>query len=203
MAFFSNLDSNSDITDITFNDRPRLGPMDKASQEIMRGKSSFSIAEREIMAAYVSGLNACSFCHGSHKAVAEQFGVPPTVIEQLVEDIDSSPVSDKLKPIFHYLKKLTITPSKLVESDVKKVKEAGWSEEALHEAILVGCLFNFYNRLLDGHGVKGNNAIYQFAGEHLSKNGYGVPWFIGFIKNMIKKSKLKKLKALENQVRVN
>ena len=203
MAFFNNLDSNSDITDITFNDRPRLGPLDKASQEIMRGDSSFTVEEREIMAAYVSGLNACSFCHGSHKAVAEQFGVSSMVIEQLLEDIDSSPIDDKLKPIFHYLKKLTLNPSKIIESDVHKVKHAGWSEDALHEAILVGCLFNFYNRLLDGHGVKGNNAIYQFAGEHLSKNGYGVPWFIGLIKNMIKKSKLKKLKELENQGQIN
>ena len=31
MAFFSYLNENSDITDITFNDRPRLGPIDKAS----------------------------------------------------------------------------------------------------------------------------------------------------------------------------
>ena len=200
MAFFSYLNENSDITDITFNDRPRLGPLDKASQEIMRGSSSFSVAEREIMAAYVSGLNACAFCHGSHKAVAEQFGIKPQVIEQLVEDIDSAPIEEPLKPVFHYLKKLTLSASKLTKTDVEKVLGAGWSEDALHEAILVGCLFNFYNRLLDGHGVKGSQAIYQFGGQHLAKNGYGVPWFIGFIKNTIKKSKLKKLRALEKQL---
>lgn len=193
MPFFKYLDDNSDITDITFNDRKKLGPLDKASQQIMRGKSPFSDAEKEMMAAFVSGLNACQFCYGSHKAVARQFGVEAELIEKLVEDIDTSAVNEKLKPIFHYLKKLTLTPSKLIQSDVDKVMQAGWSEEALHDAILVGCLFNFYNRLLDGHGIKGNQYIYQFGGEHLHKNGYGVPWFIGLIKNMIKKSKLKKL----------
>ena len=197
MAFFSYLDENSDITDVTFNDRSRLGPLDKASQEIMRGKSAFTKAEREMMAAYVSGLNACSFCHGSHKAVAEQFGIKPQVIEKLVEDVSSAPINEALKPVFLYLQKLTLTPSKLTGSDVEKVKLAGWSEEALHEAILVGCLFNFYNRLLDGHGIKGNKEIYQFGGQHLAKNGYAVPWFIGFIKNSLKKSKLKKLQALK------
>ena len=197
MAFFSYLNKNSDITDITFNDRPRLGPLDKASQAIMRGKSAFSEAEREIMAAYVSGINACSFCHGSHKAVARQFGIQPEVIEQLVENIDTAPVNETLKPVFIYLKKLTLNPSKLTESDVEKVKAAGWSEDALHEAILVGCLFNFYNRLLDGHGVKGDKHIYQFAGKHLAKNGYGVPWFIGLIKKSIKKSNLKKLQEIK------
>ena len=198
MAFFSYLNEDSDITDVTFNDRPRLGPLDKASQKIMRGKSSFTEAEREIMAAYVSGLNACSFCHGSHKAVATQFGIKPEIIEQLVEDVDTAPIKESLKPVFRYLKKLTLSPSKLIAPDVEQVKAAGWSEDALHEAILVGCLFNFYNRLLDGHGIKGNKHIYQFAGEHLAKNGYGVPWFIGLIKNIIKKSKLKKLEELKH-----
>jgi uncharacterized peroxidase-related enzyme len=200
MAFFSNLNENSDITDITFNDRPRLGPLDKASNEIMRGPSSFSEAEREMMAAYVSGLNACAFCHGSHKAVAKQFGIRPEVVEQLVEDVDTAPIEESLKPVFHYLKKLTLEASKLTKVDVEKVIAAGWSEDALHEAILVGCLFNFYNRLLDGHGIKGNPAIYQFGGRHLAKNGYGVPLFIGLIKNTIKKSKLKKLQELEAQL---
>jgi uncharacterized peroxidase-related enzyme len=197
MAFFSYLNEKSDITDITFNDRSRLGPLDKASQEIMRGKSAFTEAEREIMAAYVSGLNACAFCHGSHKAVAEQFGINPEVIEKLVDDVDTAPVKENLKPVFRYLQKLTLSASKLTQKDVDSVLNAGWTEDALHEAILVGCLFNFYNRLLDGHGVKGNAAIYHFGGEHLAKNGYGVPWFIGLIKNTIKKNKLKKLEALE------
>jgi len=197
MAFFSYLDENSDITDITFNDQKRLGPLDKASEAIMRGSSEFSEAEREVMAAYVSGLNACSFCLGSHQAVAAQFGVEESVIEALIEDIDSAPIPRKLKPIFKYLKKLTLEPSKIWEGDVDLVKEAGWNEEALHQAILIGCLFNFYNRLLDGHGVKGSAPIYQFAGTHLHKNGYSVPWFIGAIKGLVKKSKMKKLAELE------
>lgn len=196
MAFFHYLDEQSDITDITFNDRYRLGPLDKASERIMRGKSPLTVPQREMMAAYVSGLNACAFCHGSHKAVAEQFGIAPEVIEQLVEDVDSAPIKEDLKPLFHYLKKLTLSPSKLVQSDVNKVKAAGWTEEALHDTILVGSLFNFYNRLLDGHGVKGHANIYKFAGLHLHQNGYSVPWFIGLIKNMLKRKKRQALEAM-------
>ncbi len=200
MPFFKHLDHNSDITDITFNDRKRLGPLDKAAQRIMRGHSPLSTAEKEIMAAFVSGLNACQFCYGSHAAVAAQFGVEADLIEQLIEDIDQAPVSDKLTPIFHYLKKLTLSPSNIVQRDVDQVLAAGWTEEALYHAILIGCLFNFYNRLLDGHGVKGDTDFYQIGGEHLGKNGYGVPWFIRFIKPFIRKSKLKKLQALRQNV---
>ena len=156
MAFFQHLDQLSDITDITWNDRKRLGPLDKASQQIMRGKSNFSHGQKERFAAYVSGLNACSFCYGSHVAVAENFGVSPTIIEALLEDISTAPVDNHEKPLFNYLKKLTQSASKLTQSDADAVFNAGWSEEDLQEVILIGCLFNFYNRLLDGHGIKGN-----------------------------------------------
>ena len=199
MPFLKNLDDLSDITDITWNDRKRLGPLDKASQNIMRGKSTFSPAQKEVFAAFVSGLNACSFCYGSHAAVAKNFGVSTETIESLVENIDSAPVDQNEKPLFHYLKKLTLSPSKLIQEDADKIFHAGWSEQDLQDLILIGCLFNFYNRLLYGHGIKGNQVIYQFGADHLHKNGYGVPWFIGLIKVYIKKVKITKLK--ESQTR--
>ena len=198
MPFFKHLNELSDITDITWNDRERLGPLDKASQNIMRGKSNFSYAQKELFAAYVSGLNACSFCYGSHVAVAENFGISPNIVESLLEDIASAPIKNNEKPIFNYLKKLTLSASKLIQSDADAVFNEGWSEEDLQEVILIGCLFNFYNRLLDGHGIKGNKAIYHFGANHLHKNGYSVPWFIGLIKGFIKKSKLKKLKEFKS-----
>ena len=197
MPFLKHLDDLSDITDITLNDRKRLGPLDKASQNIIRGKSSFSPAQKEVFAAFVSGLNACSFCYGSHAAVAKNFGVSQETIEALVEDIDSAPVASNEKPLFQYLKKLTLSPSKLIQEDVDKIFREGWSEQDLQDLILIGCLFNFYNRLLDGHGIKGNQAIYQFGADHLHKNGYWVPWFISLIKGYIKKMKLKKLTETE------
>jgi len=197
MPFFKHLNEQSDITDITWNDRKRLGPLDKASQQIMRGKSNFTHAQKELFAAYVSGLNACSFCYGSHVAVAENFGVSPKTVEALLEDIASAPIDIDEKPLFNYLKKLTLSASKLTQKDADEVIKAGWLEEDLQEVILIGCLFNFYNRLLDGHGVKGNRAIYHFGADHLHKNGYGVPWFIGLIKGFIRKSKVKKLKAFK------
>jgi uncharacterized peroxidase-related enzyme len=196
MAFFKHLDELSDITDVTWNDRRRLGPLDKASQEIMRGKSNFTNAQKEVFAAYVSGLNACSFCYGSHAAVAKNFGVDTNTIEALIEDIDTAPVNENEKSLYKYLKKLTQSPSKLIERDAEAVFQAGWSEKDLQDVILIGCLFNFYNRLLDGHGIKGSSAIYKFGGEHLHKNGYGVPWFINLIKGKIKKMKLKKLQTI-------
>ena len=138
MPFFKHLDDFSDITDITWNDRKRLGPLDKASQNIMRGKSSFTPAQKEVFAAFVSGLNACSFCYCSHAAVANNVGIPRKTIEVLLEDIDSAPITSNEKPLFQYLKKLTLSPSKLIQDDADKIFHAGWSEQDLQDLILIG-----------------------------------------------------------------
>ena len=42
---------------------------------LMRDHSPLTVAERELIAAYVSGLNACTYCYGSHVIAAGAFGV--------------------------------------------------------------------------------------------------------------------------------
>jgi uncharacterized protein YciW len=42
----------------------------------------------------------------------------------------------KLKPILAYAEKLTLTPTRLTEADAAAVFAAGWSERALHDAVL-------------------------------------------------------------------
>ncbi len=125
----------------------------KLAEGIMRGESPLSLAERETIAAYVSGLNACGYCFGAHKAVATEHGMDPAMLEAMVEDVDTSPVSDKLKPILHFIKKLTLTPTRLVQADADAVFATGWNEQALHDAIAVCCEFSFMNRLMMGHGI--------------------------------------------------
>jgi hypothetical protein len=114
----------------------------------------------------------------------------------LINDIESADISKNLIPIMNYVKKLTLTPSKLIMKDAQAVFDASWDEQALYDVICICSLFNFYNRILDGHGIKGNDNLYQLGANHLSKNGYGVPWFIKLIKGYIRKSKVKQLNKM-------
>ncbi|MEM7276757.1 MAG: peroxidase, partial [Pseudomonadota bacterium] len=54
------------------------------SDDLLRGESELSIGEREMLAAFVSGLNACNFCHENHKVIAEMHGVDPTILGSLL-----------------------------------------------------------------------------------------------------------------------
>jgi alkylhydroperoxidase family enzyme len=39
-------------------------PLIEFHEVLLRGPSPFTEAERELIAAYVSGLNRCRYCHG-------------------------------------------------------------------------------------------------------------------------------------------
>jgi uncharacterized peroxidase-related enzyme len=142
------------------------------AERLMRGPSPFTVAERELIAAYVSGVNSCRFCHGIHLRVARGFGIEDNTFAALMDDIDSAPVEMRLKPILRYVRKLTETPSRMTPSDAEAVYAAGWSDEALLHAIAVCAYFNNMNRLVDGAGIVGSAASYEQAAEWLVKDGY-------------------------------
>lgn len=161
MPFFSNLDDSSTVPDIT-RMTPEFGKaMGPYHMAIMESPSELSRAQKELIAAYVSGLNSCSYCYGVHSLTAAAFGIEEAVFDKLMSDPDSAPLDDKMKPLLRLARRLTLEPAKTVQADIDAITTAGWEERTAHDAILVCCMFNFMNRLLDGHGVKGDAAMYR------------------------------------------
>jgi uncharacterized peroxidase-related enzyme len=149
-------------------------PLGELTEAAMRGPSPFTQGERELIAAYVSGLNACHYCHNTHVAVAAACGVEPALIQALLADLDTAPVPAKMKPILRYAKKLTASPARMTEADAAAVYDAGWGDDALYSTVLVTALFNFYNRLVDGVGLALPEGYPAEAGKRLSTTGYDV-----------------------------
>lgn len=145
----------------------------KLHEVVMRGPSQFSEAERELLFAFGSGVNACDFCHDTHKYTAQQFGVDVGLFEKLLDDVETAPVDDKLKPVLRYVRKLTSDPAKVVQADADAVFDAGWDESALIDAATVCALHNMMNRIVDGTGVAADDAAKQESGMMLSSIGYG------------------------------
>ena len=144
----------------------------EVEEAIMRWPSAFSPGERELMGAYCSSLNSCTYCYSSHSEAAIAFGIDRAVFEPLMEDIDSAPVDDKLKPVFAFLKKLTLSPSRMVQADADAVFAAGWDEKALQDAIMVCCCYAFMNRFVDGHGLPSDPTMFKERGRRHKEQGY-------------------------------
>lgn len=121
-----------------------------------------------MIAAYVSGLNACAFCHGVHQATAQVLGVEEGLLSALLRDLESAPVAPALRPLLRYARQLTLSPGRITRADAEAVFAAGGNERALHDAVCVCGLFNLINRLVNGLGVTADATHYQMAGQRLA-----------------------------------
>lgn len=126
---------------------------------VLRCPSPFTVAERELIAAVVSGINACHYCYGAHRIIAETFGLEEPVIRSALEDPGMNLVPERLRPVLRFVDKLTRQPARIRQEDRDAVFAAGWTEEALYYAVLTCALFNLMNRIVDGMGIVTSPAI--------------------------------------------
>ena len=172
MPFLPSLPPNARVPQI-FALRPDVyGPFNAGNQALMRGDSQLSVAERELIGAYTSALNACRYCAGGHRVAAELFGIEPHVLDEIVADVDASSVDPKLKPLLVFVRKLTLTPAGMTQADADAIFAAGWDESALHDAIAVSCFFCFMNRLVLGHGIVPDPSQFEERGQRHFQIGY-------------------------------
>ncbi|MFB6275741.1 MAG: carboxymuconolactone decarboxylase family protein [Halothece sp.] len=142
------------------------------AQELMRGDSPFTPAQRELIAAFVSSQNGCEYCRDSHTATATQLGQPEGLVQELVQDIETANIDRNLKPVLRYVKKLTLTPNEVKQTDIDAILSMGWDETAVVHANLVCAFFNLMNRWVEGLGIESNPKAVSQASHHLSRYGY-------------------------------
>ena len=157
MGFLKSLGEAPHLYDV-MKTSPRMAVyLFKMTDEIMLVEGPLTDQERELVAAYVSGLNACSFCYRGHKAIAEMFGVEEGLIDQMLENLEGADIDDKIRAALQFSKKVTEQPGKLVGADAEALYLAGWGEAALMNIVEICALFAMYNRLADGTGVIAGN----------------------------------------------
>src|SRR5260221_8608710 len=134
MTYLPSLPSDAVLLDV-FRAYPGTArPLLDYHQALLRGPSPLTVAERELIAAYVSGLNACRYCHGVHTATAQAFGIPEGTLGALLEDIGTAPVAERMKPMLRYVGKLTLTPAKITPGDAEAVLADGLPGQAADHA---------------------------------------------------------------------
>ncbi|MCH8928805.1 MAG: hypothetical protein IIB39_08840 [Candidatus Marinimicrobia bacterium] len=75
------------------------------------------------------------------------------IVDELKKNELPDFLSDREKSIVKYVLKITKTPSEMRKDDVEELKNAGLSEAAVLNLVLVAGYFAFVNRLADGLGI--------------------------------------------------
>ena len=129
MALLRSLPENATLADLRRTYADLLEKLRPYGQRLMRGPSPLTPGQRELIAAFVSGVNSCRYCHGAHSLVARAFGVDEAVLAASLDNADVAPIDARLKPILRYVRKLTETPSRTTPW-----RPRGWSRTAICEA---------------------------------------------------------------------
>jgi uncharacterized peroxidase-related enzyme len=172
MSFLKSSGPMESVKDILQLNRPAGIALVNYHSAVLRQESELIVRDRELIAAYVSGLNACQYCFGVHGETAKAFGIEENLILSLLQNIETALIEPRMKPVLAYVKQLTLEPSKMTEELAENVFAAGWSDQALHDAINVCALFNFMNRLVEGHRITGNPTLFEDRGRALHEQGY-------------------------------
>lgn len=150
-------------------------PLRGLAEALLRGPSSLTPAERELIATYVSARNECSFCMNSHAAAARHlYGAERAVVDQAVVDFREAPLSEKMKTLLVIAGKVQQGGRRVTDEEVSQARAAGADDKAIHDTVLIAAAFCMFNRYVDGLAtlVTEDAAAYEQMGAVLAEQGY-------------------------------
>lgn len=130
------------------------GPLGDLAEVLLRGPSTLSRAEREMIAAHVSFRNDCHFCHSCHAAIAaEHLGggeADYALVAQVERDPDQAELSEKMKALLAIAGLVQQDGKKVTPAAIDRAKRAGATDVELHDTVLIAAAFCMFNRYVDG-----------------------------------------------------
>lgn len=172
MPYLSHTEDMAGVADLFLHDPGRYAPLLQFIETVMTRDSQLSKEEREILAAHVSRQNGCDFCVSAHRWTLAAFGVEQALIDSLDRGAESPQISPSLAQLLRFAEKLTQSPSAMGRADIALLLEAGWSEQAVEDAVAVISLFNLVNRLVDALGFENEDSYFRQIGKTLATRGY-------------------------------
>lgn len=131
--------------------------------DLMRGESGLTKAQREMIAVVVSTINRCHYCMVSHAAYLRKLTGDPLLVEQLRTNYRYAALEPRERAMLDFAVKLTEQSSSCTEADVDALREAGWTDEDVMDIAEVAAMFNFTNRLASGLGWVPNDQFVELG----------------------------------------
>ena len=175
---FINLENNlPGVTGLLEYRSDTSAPLRELTQILLRGPSTLSEAERELIATIVSYKNECVYCCTSHTAAANAWLGETATAELMKKDIQTAPLSDKMKALLVIAAQVQENGRKVNQASIENAKASGATDRELHDTVMIAALFSFYNRYVDGLSTfaPADPEYYTSLGQRLKEKGYYRP----------------------------
>jgi uncharacterized peroxidase-related enzyme len=150
-------------------------PMRDLAEILLRGPSSLTSGEREMIATFVSSRNDCYVCQTSHRAAAaHHLNGNYDLVDAVRADYMTAPVSDKLKALLTIADRVQRSGRDVTEQDVRAARAQGATDIEIHDTVLIAAAFSMFNRYVDGLGTWAprDAELYDQMGLRMARQGY-------------------------------
>ncbi len=150
-------------------------PLNELAETLLRGPSTLTRGERELIGAFTSSRNECRYCASIHgAAAAQQLPGGEEVVEQATKEVASAPLSDKMKALLGIAAKVQQGGKHVTTEDVAQARETGATDLEIHDTVLIAAAFCMFNRYVDGLATFApeDPDFYRARGALLAEHGY-------------------------------
>jgi uncharacterized peroxidase-related enzyme len=150
-------------------------PLNELVEVLLRGPSTLSPGERELIATYVSYLNDCYYCQTIHGAIAAaHLNGDEALVKRVKADFQHADISEKLKALLVIAAKVQKGGKDVMPDDIAHVRSLGATDLEIHDTVLIAAAFCMYNRYVDGLGTTQprDEALYRERGRAVAREGY-------------------------------
>lgn len=149
-------------------------PIRDLTQFLLRGPSTLTEGERELIATIVSSGNECKFCTTAHTAAADLLIGDKETAQKVKEDINTAPVSAKMKALLAIAAQVRVSGKAVTETTIANAKAEGATDIEIHDTVLIAALFCLYNRYVDGlaTAMPADASYFNTLAERLVNHGY-------------------------------
>lgn len=149
-------------------------PLNQLANILLRGPSTLSPGQRELIATFVSSRNDCFFCQTIHGAVAAYHLADGELVAQIKADPDKARVTPKLKALLGIAGCVQQGGKYVTEDVIETARRVGATDQEIHDTVLIAAAFCMYNRYVDGLATwaPDDPEFYRERGEYLARYGY-------------------------------
>ncbi len=150
-------------------------PMNELAEVLLRGPSTLTQGERELIATYVSSQNDCVYCQTIHGAIAaHHLGGDEPLVLSVKRDFLHADVSQKLKALLVIAGKVQQGGLQVTSDDVARARSHGATDLEIHDTVLIAAMFCMCNRYVDGLATwtPDDPEFYRQRGALVATNGY-------------------------------
>jgi uncharacterized peroxidase-related enzyme len=148
-------------------------PMSELAEILLRGESTLTPAEREMIAAHVSVRNECVYCATSHAAIAHYLG-DEAMVGQATRSPETAPISAKLKALLAIAGHVQESGRSVREEHIARARAEGATDREIHDTVLIAAAFSMFNRYVDGLATwtPDDPASYRERAAGIARDGY-------------------------------